>query len=279
MPFSDYGYFAPSKPRKADGIKARSARGAIGTTWWSKRFTGVLETFGMGTRLTRGRSYARSGQVLGLDVVSGVVKARVQGSRKAPYKVSIGLPELTEEQWRKAEESLADDALHCAQLLAGVMPPEIEALFARLKVPLFPASAHELSMDCSCPDWAVPCKHIAAVFYILAEAFDDDPFRILAWRGRDREVLLARLRELRGGSGHDDDFHDAAESGEPPLGDLLEHFWELGANLPVPHAAVRSGPADLVLRRLDDPAVTVQGMPLADLLRPAYQKMVEAQAR
>jgi len=279
MPFNDYGYFPPSKPRKADGIKARSARGAIGTTWWSKRFTGVLETFGMGTRLTRGRSYARSGQVLDLTVAPGAVKARVQGSRKTPYKVVIGVPTLTDAQWEKTEEGLADDALHCAQLLAGVMPPEIEALFARLKVPLFPASARELSMDCSCPDWAVPCKHIAAVFYILAEAFDDDPFRILAWRGRDRETLLARLRELRGGSGPDEDPHDAAESGEPPLGELLEHFWEPGGDLPVPHTPVRSGPVDLVLRRLDTPAVTVRGVPLADLLRPAYQTLVDDRGR
>src|SRR6202453_1720838 len=77
------------------------------------------------------------------------------------------------------------------------MPDDIEDVFAGLGLSLFPVTARELSLDCSCPDHAVPCKHLAATFYLLAEAFDDDPFAILAWRGRDREDLLANLAAAR----------------------------------------------------------------------------------
>ncbi|UGT92070.1 SWIM zinc finger family protein [Mycobacterium ostraviense] len=79
-----------------------------------------------------------------------------------------------------------------ATLLAGEMPEDIEDVFGTLGLSLFPTTARELSLDCSCPDRAVPCKHLAATFYLLAESFDEDPFAILAWRGREREDLLGQ---------------------------------------------------------------------------------------
>ncbi len=96
MSFYDFGDYRP--PIRVDGgIKARSARGAIGESWWSKRFLAVLESFALGTRLTRGRSYARAGQVLSLDVAPGMVTASVQGSRPKPYRVTISLKRLQEQ--------------------------------------------------------------------------------------------------------------------------------------------------------------------------------------
>jgi uncharacterized Zn finger protein len=178
-------YPPPSRPRRVDGgLKARSTRGAIGATWWSERFVAVLNDIGLDNRLQRGRSYARAGQVISLDVDAGMVTARVQGSRPRPYRVRVGITAYGKLEWTKLERALAENAWYTAALLAGEMPDDIEDLFAGLGLPLFPAAAAELSMDCSCPDWEVPCKHVAAVFYLLAEAFDDDPFTILAWRGR-----------------------------------------------------------------------------------------------
>ena len=174
-----------SRPRAVEGgLKARSTRGAIAQTWWSGRFIAVLEAIIVGGRLQRGRNYARRGQVLSMDVTAGLVSALVQGSRVQPYRVRIGLDAFGQPEWAAAERALAGSAWYSAKLLAGEMPEDIEDVFAELGLALFPASATELSMYCSCPDWQVPCKHIAAVFYLLAEAFDDDPFRILAWRGR-----------------------------------------------------------------------------------------------
>jgi uncharacterized Zn finger protein len=179
------------------GLKARSKRGAIAQTWWSERFIAVLEDIGMGNRLQRGRSYARRGQVISLDVDAGSVTAQVQGSRARPYRVRVGLRAFGKAQWAKVERELAGNAWYLAKLLACEMPDDIEDVFEGVGLSLFPGSAGELSLDCSCPDWEVPCKHLAATFYLLAESFDDDPFRILAWRGRQREDLLDNLHTAR----------------------------------------------------------------------------------
>jgi len=186
-------------PRRAakDGIKARSARGEIGETWWSQRFIAALKEVADANRLSRGRSYARSGQVMDLRVAPGSVTAKVQGSRTLPYAVRIRLTPFTEAEWARAEEALADQALFLAALLAGEMPRDVEQAFSAAGLSLFPSKPQELESDCSCPDWMNPCKHVAATYYILAEAFDADPFLVLTWRGRARDELLARLRELR----------------------------------------------------------------------------------
>ena len=195
--YSEYG-----RPRRVSGgVRARSTRGAIGKSWWSRRFLDVLESFALGTRLTRGRSYARAGQVLAIDVAPGVVTADVQGSRPKPYRVTIGLRPFTEAVWQRIETLLAAQALYSARLLAGDLPPDLEQVFSEAGAPLFPAGVNDLNLRCNCPDFAVPCKHLAATFYLLAEAFDADPFQILHWRGRDRDALLARLRILRTGGG------------------------------------------------------------------------------
>nr|WP_243715786.1 SWIM zinc finger family protein [Micromonospora sp. KC207] len=202
-PFADYG-----RPRRVEGgLRARSTRGEIGRSWWSRRFLEVLESFALGTRLTRGRSYARAGQVLHLDVAPGVVTARVQGSRPQPYRVRIALEPFPAALWDRVEAALAAQAFFSARLLAGDLPNELEELFAATGAPLFPADVAELDQRCNCPDFAVPCKHLAATFYLLAEAFDADPFELLHWRGRRRADLLDRLRALRSaaGQGRDDD--------------------------------------------------------------------------
>src|SRR5947209_5947240 len=194
----DWPYYEPSVPREVkNGLKVKSERGAIGETWWSKRWIGTLESFGMGTRLTRGRSYARKGQVVSLDVEPGTVKARVQGSQPRPYKVEIGLPPLTNRQWEAVTDAMAGQALFAAKLLAGEMPQNIEEAFQAARVSLFPVSSNELETDCSCPDWANPCKHIAAVYYLMADRFDEDPFLIFKLRGRTKEAIIAVLREKR----------------------------------------------------------------------------------
>jgi uncharacterized Zn finger protein len=305
-----YPWPEASKPIAVEGgIKAKSKRGAIGSQWWSQRFIAVLESYGISGRLQRGRAYARKGQVLEFSLSVGKVAARVQGSRPQPYKVSIGVLPLTTAQWRSVESRLASQALFRAKLLAGEMPMEIESIFDECGTPLFPRSASDLDMRCSCPDWGVPCKHLAAVCYVLAEAFDEDPFAMLAWRGRGKDDLLAALRGAGGrgamagapgagapraaargaagsepaGSGPDGD--DGAVSatravladvaGAPLAGNLAD-FWSAGLSaarlrsLAAPPATATA--PDLLLRMFEPPAVQVRGMNLRDLLVPAYEQ-------
>jgi uncharacterized Zn finger protein len=267
--------FGPSRPLEVEGgIRARSRRGAIGEQWWSRRFIDVLESFGMAGRLARGRNYARRGQVLGFEISCGHVTAQVQGSRPNPYRVQIQLIPLTKPQWRKVEQALAARALFRAKLLAGEMPPEIEEVFAGCGTPLFPRSARDLEMSCSCPDWGVPCKHLAAVCYVLAEAFDLDPFGILAWRGRSREDLLASLR-LTGAKAEPP--RPLIDVTDRPLAECMADFWSPGMSAgrlrALPPAPVTA--PDLLLRTFEPPRVLVSGMDLATLLTPAYDRLAE----
>ena len=184
----DWGWYPKPKPRRrADGIRAKTGRGQqFGKTWWAGKWIDALERLVDPGRLTRGRSYARSGQVLNLDITPGRVDSRVQGSRPQPYKVRIEIEPLTEKEWNKVADAMAAQAVFAAKLLAGEMPQNIEEAFAAAKVSLFPEREDDLDTDCSCPDWANPCKHIAAVYYLLGEEFDRDPFLIFKLRGMSR---------------------------------------------------------------------------------------------
>ena len=267
------------------GIKAKSKRGAIGEQWWSRRFIAVLDSYGMSSRLQRGRAYARRGQVLEFTLAAGQVTARVQGSRPQPYQVSITVRPLTAAQWRAVESRLAGQALFRARLLAGEMPAEIEEVFAACGTPLFPESSRDLTMSCSCPDWGVPCKHLAAVCYVLAEAFDADPFAMLAWRGQGRDDLLAALRGQGAGApaaparpavaGTSQALALLADVTGPPVAEALADFWSPGLSQARLRALPPSPvtPPDLLLRIADPPELQVRGIDLRDLLASAYDRL------
>ena len=289
----------PSPPIPVEGgLQARSRRGAIGDTWWSQRFIALLESFGMGSRLQRGKRYARTGQVVAMDIGPAQVTASVQGSRTRPYRVFIETHALTAAEWDGVESAMASNAAFVAPLLAGEMPHEIEEAFASSSGSLFPASAADLEAACSCPDWENPCKHIAAVFFLLAEAFDDDPFLIFAWRGRTKEELLAGLRARRrraGPTGNDarpetaeeaGDLRDPRDEGCGPFGWPLawarahlapwspdgEEWWGRPAELAALEIRPRLAVApDLVLRQLDRTALGDDGERIIDGLRPLYE--------
>jgi uncharacterized Zn finger protein len=186
--------FPRSTPRQATGgIKAQSGRGRFANNWWSQRWIAVLESFKLGSRLTRGRAYARSGQVLSINIAPGIVNASVQGSRATPYKVGISIKEITDAEWKKLSEAVFSQALIASKLLAGEMPEDLEKYFEQAGVSLFPQEYGDLRTGCSCPDWANPCKHTAAVYYLLAEEFDRSPMLLLTMRGITKERLMAHL--------------------------------------------------------------------------------------
>ena len=179
----------------------------------------TLEQFQIGARLSRGRSYARRGQVLSIDVQNGVVEAQVQGSRKRPYDVEISVRTISPKDWERLRQALAEQPVIAASLLAGRMPENIEDTFRDAGLSMFPERGDDLETDCSCPDWSNPCKHIAAVYLLLGEEFDRDPFLIFRMRGMDRADLLG------------EEFRQSAQTieGPPlapePLPEDPEVFW------------------------------------------------------
>jgi uncharacterized Zn finger protein len=260
-------------PRRAlpveGGIQISRVRGSVARTWWSRRFIGVLEELGVGGRLSRGRTYARAGQIVSLQVGAGGASAEVQGSRPRPYRARIGIPTFGKAEWAAVTTALAAEASYAAALLAGEMPHSVEEVFAGVGLSLFPASARDIVMDCDCPDHAVPCKHLAAVFYVLAEQFDADPFRVLALRGRDRDALLDELRERRAAAARDDG--SARSGGAAPLADLLDRFYAAGDR--ATRLAGPRTPPDALLDQLPDFTITIRGEQVKELLRPAYRAM------
>jgi uncharacterized Zn finger protein len=230
---NDWGY-PKSRPRRAEGgIKSQSKRGGFGESWWAKRWIQVLESFNIGARLTRGRSYARSGQVLSIAIDKGRVTAKVQGSRPQPYDITIQVKTLSESDWSKLIDTLGRQALYAAKLLAGEMPQDIEPLFQEVGLSLFPAKLGDLTTNCSCPDWSNPCKHIAAVYYLLGEEFDRDPFLIFTLRGLNRDVLMARLGATSPGRVAASESLATAPPSRPvePISAEVATFWD-GAGAP-----------------------------------------------
>jgi hypothetical protein len=265
---------ARTTPRRVEGgIQINSTRGAVARTWWSKRFLAVLETIGVGGRMARGRSYARAGQIVSLEVTAGGAVAQVQGSRPKPYAVRVGVPTFGKAQWALVADALVADSSHAATLLAGEMPREIEAVFTAVGLSLFPASARDLALDCNCPDHAVPCKHLAAVCYVLAERFDTDPFAMLALRGRDRETLLDDLRARREAAGP-----GGPADGVAPLAEVLDGFFVAGPGLVDAARTRTSGPVtapDFLLDQVPEFPIGIRSRAVTDLLRPAYRGLAD----
>lgn len=270
----EWNYYRPAQPiRIKDGLKARSERGAIGSTWWSRRWISVLESFSMGTRLTRGRSYARQGQVASIDIEPGLVKAKVQGSQPRPYNVKIQLKPLSEQDWAQVIKTMAAQAIFAAKLLAGEMPTNIEEAFEAVNLSLFPTRVKDLVTDCSCPDWANPCKHIAAVYYLLAERFDEDPFLIFKLRGRTKEAIISELRALRTitDESQPDVISDEVPEASAQLIEDVSTFWQAGEGLETFAIHPRAARIDkAVLKRLGDSPFTLNGQNLTTLLARAY---------
>jgi hypothetical protein len=131
-----------------------------------------------------------------LTLAAGEITADVQGSRRAPYKVRVRVRPFSEEEWDRVLDALAAEIGHTAALLEGELPPGVSDDVRSVGLDLLPG-AGELQPRCSCPDWADPCKHAAAVCFLVADALDADPFGVLLLRGLGREEVLAGLRSRR----------------------------------------------------------------------------------
>ena len=256
-------HYPESKPIPTEGgIATSKARGQMAEAWWSQRLVGLLDSYGLGTRMQRGRRYARQGQLVDFEVQPGQLIAQVQGSRRTPYVVTAAAPALADAQWSEIEAAMRARVGFAARLLSGEVPPELEAVFDDAGVALLPAKWSDMRASCSCPDWENPCKHLAATLYVFADRLDADPWLLLAWRGRTREQLLAHLADVT----------TVSRSEVAP-------WWPLvpDAQLPDPpldidrltDAATSMGTAE-VLQRCESLDAEVRGVPAVVLLGPAY---------
>jgi uncharacterized Zn finger protein len=173
-------------------------RRTFGTTWWGRAWVDALEQRAKldPNRLPRGRTYARQGTVSGLHVGAGAVTARVRGSRPQPYRVTIAMRVFTDGEWDTLLGVVGTQLGHAAALLDGELPAALAEQAREAGADLLPGPG-DLRPRCSCPDSANPCKHVAAVYYLVADAVDRDPFALFLLRGRPRADVLAELRARR----------------------------------------------------------------------------------
>jgi uncharacterized Zn finger protein len=255
------------RPKGKGGVKAQTQRGAMGKSWWAQRFLESLTRLDdLSARLLRGRSAARGGQVLALALEGGTVRATVQGADPEPYAVTVEMPPFDDGSWEEVGAALRESPLLAARLLAGELPEELLAVFEAAEAPLFPRRRAELVTACSCPEWTNPCQHIAAVFFLMAEELDRDPFLLLAMRGGSRQRLLAML-------GADEPQEAPAAPLELPADP--EAFWGRGPVVELAPAV--APPVDAALLRRLGPFPFWQGeAPVLDALAPCYRRATEA---
>lgn len=162
---------------------------SFGATWWGRAWIDALEAGALAdpNRLSRGRTYARQDRVHDIEVEPGLIRALVEGTET--YTAQLGVRELSDERWDELLDTTMERAAYSAALLSGEVPTGLGDM-------LLPR-AGDLSGDCSCPDWGDPCKHIAALCYLVADTFDADPFALLLVRGRGRDGVLAEIRRRR----------------------------------------------------------------------------------
>ncbi len=181
----------------ADKTTAIGVEGLGEQSWWVEQWMELINSYRYKKRLERAWIYAREGNVKSIRFEGRRVHARVQGTDTKPYKVKLWLDILDDEDWTYVIEALAKKAKWSAQLLAGVMPKDIEKAFATTGKRLFPFNLQEIKSECSCPDQANPCKHISAIYYLMGDQFKEDPFILFQLRGRDKSHLLSDLIQKR----------------------------------------------------------------------------------
>lgn len=183
-------------PRTTPGRPAK--RRTFGATWWGQAWVDALEHRARldPNRLPRGRTYARHSRVGVLTVSPGEVRTSVLGSRASAYRVVLRIRPFSDAEWEVVLDAIAARAGHAAALLDGDLSPGIAEDARAAGCDLLPGPG-EVGTSCSCPDWANPCKHAAAVCYLVADRLDEDPFELLHLRGRNREAVLAGLRSRR----------------------------------------------------------------------------------
>ncbi|MBC8377577.1 MAG: SWIM zinc finger family protein [Methylobacter sp.] len=170
-------------------------------TWWGQRFIAALEDFTDSGRLARGRSYSTDNRIKQWLLKDGKVDAKLRGNinpyfgvyKEPTYKVSVQMTRLSAAHWQKIIQHLCQRASFIARLLLNEIPENIETVFDEIGVHLLPNDYSDFKVSCDCPDYQVPCKHIAGVCYRLAGQLDHDPFLLFEMRGLATEKLLQEL--------------------------------------------------------------------------------------
>ena len=265
-------------------------------TWWGQRFIEALEDFTDSGRLQRGRSYSTDNRIKQWLLKEGKVEAKLRGNinpyfgvyKEPTYKISVQMTHLSAAQWQKIIQKLTQRASFIARLLLNEIPENIENVFADLGVHLLPNDYRDFKVACDCPDYEVPCKHIAGVCYRLAGQLDQDPFLLFEMRGLAPEKLLQELASSPLGKVLSDaksgatvelapvaSFYTRPVMIEPPQEISLKGFWQGQHPLPKSIEPVQAAtiPAMLIKKGGDFPAFWQKQSSFIEVMEDFYVRM------
>lgn len=175
-----------------------------GTTWWGRKWLDALSGIDFANRIPRGKSYANTGRVYSLDLnlKKGLITAKVSGNYDPFYTVKIGLPRVAAAKAQRFLDELAASPVILAGLAVRRLDPQVLQAAEKCGIQVFPQRWSDLKLSCSCPDWAVPCKHLAAVIYKMSQEIDANPFVLFELLGIDifagleqRGISITRTQE------------------------------------------------------------------------------------
>ncbi len=184
-------YWRYEKRRPAPKAAEGATRKQYGTTWWGKQWLNALTQIDDNNRLPRGKTYANKGLVSQLAIDGATITAKVQGSNPRPYAIKIQTAPFSQAERHEIVRAVTENPLFLSKLLNRELPPELADTCNQKGVHIFPRKWKDMNASCSCPDYAVPCKHLAAAFYVLANEIDKNPFTVFNLRQFD---LVAELQ-------------------------------------------------------------------------------------
>ena len=158
-------------------------RKTYGNTWWGKQWLNSLNNIDFSSRLPRGKTYANKGLAKAIEIDGNIIKAEVQGSVYKPYKVRFTIPKFTSNEKIVIQSLITDNPFFLSKLLNRELPPNLNRLCEIQGIYIFPDKWDDLKGYCSCPDHAIPCKHMAAVLYLIANEIDKNPFIVFQLHG------------------------------------------------------------------------------------------------
>lgn len=265
-------------------------------TWWGQRFLAALEDFTDSGRLARGRSYSTDNRIKQWILQNGKVDAKLRGNinpyfgvyKEPTYQVSVQMAHLSEAQWQKIMQKLSQRASFIARLLLNEIPENIETVFAEAGVHLLPNDYKDFKVSCNCPDYEVPCKHIAGVCYRLAGQLDQDPFLLFEMRGLAPDKLLRELAnsplgkvlsDAKGSASVElmpvDSFYTRPVITELPQEISLKGFWHGRQPLPksIEPSQAATIPAMLIKKGGDFPAFWQKQSSFIEVMEDFYLRM------
>ncbi len=274
MYYRGWYHYTPTVPKSVkDGIRARSKQGDFAQTAAGRQWISLLRSTSWSNRLDRGKRYARMGQVKDFKIARGEVSASVQGTQARPYKITVSLKPFSEKKWERVYTIVAENPLQYALLRAHKLNDDFLDLLSDHGISLLPGSTREIKASCSCPDVANPCKHIAAVIYIVGEALDENPFLLFQMRGQPFEDFLESVRKLFPQSLSDEEV--LTESIHPDMS--TGRFWVAGGEFKkIDTFRRRPDVPCALLRLLGVPKFLPRTKSVQDQLENAYDLVVQS---